>query len=91
MESIGLTYHTADGIPYWDESAYYEFSAAEVDRLVQGIFGLVEVFHELGQAALVRVRYSVPRFPTSPNGKRSATGGSAISTSSGCSPRRPSR
>ncbi|MGA9669870.1 MAG: glutathionylspermidine synthase family protein [Terracidiphilus sp.] len=30
----GLTYHTlADGTPYWDESAYWEFSSAEVDRL----------------------------------------------------------
>jgi len=30
----GLTFHTlADGTPYWDESAYWEFSSAEVDRL----------------------------------------------------------
>jgi glutathionylspermidine synthase len=34
VERIGLTYHTlADGTPYWDESAYWQFSAAEVDRL----------------------------------------------------------
>jgi glutathionylspermidine synthase len=34
VERIGLTYHTLeDGSPYWDESAYWEFSAAEVDRL----------------------------------------------------------
>ena len=30
----GLTCHTlADGSPYWDESAYWEFSSAEIDRL----------------------------------------------------------
>jgi glutathionylspermidine synthase len=30
----GLTYNTlADGKPYWDESAYWEFTAAEIDRL----------------------------------------------------------
>jgi len=30
----GLTGHTlADGTPYWDESAYWEFTSAEVDRL----------------------------------------------------------
>jgi glutathionylspermidine synthase len=30
----GLTCHTLDdGAPYWDESAYWEFSSAEVDRL----------------------------------------------------------
>ena len=34
VESQGLSYHTlADGSPYWDESAYWEFSAAEIDRL----------------------------------------------------------
>lgn len=34
VESVGLTYHTLDnGRPYWDESAYWEFTAAEVDRL----------------------------------------------------------
>jgi glutathionylspermidine synthase len=34
VERIGLTYHTlADGTPYWDESAYWQFSAAEIDRL----------------------------------------------------------
>jgi glutathionylspermidine synthase len=30
----GLTCHTlADGSPYWDESAYWEFSSAEIDSL----------------------------------------------------------
>jgi glutathionylspermidine synthase len=34
VERVGLTYHTLDdGSPYWDESAYWEFSSAEVDRL----------------------------------------------------------
>ena len=34
VERVGLTYHTLDnGTPYWDESAYWEFSAAEIDRL----------------------------------------------------------
>jgi glutathionylspermidine synthase len=34
VASTGLTCHTlADGSPYWDESAYWEFSSAEIDRL----------------------------------------------------------
>src|SRR5580698_6882526 len=34
VERVGITFHTlADGSPYWDESAYWEFSAAEIDRL----------------------------------------------------------
>src|SRR5579863_2482981 len=34
VEKIGLIYHTlAGGDRYWDESAYWEFTAAEIDRL----------------------------------------------------------
>ena len=34
VERVGLTYHTLEnGDPYWDESAYWEFTAAEIDRL----------------------------------------------------------
>ena len=34
VEQRGLTWHTApDGTPYWDESAYWLFSEAEVDRI----------------------------------------------------------
>lgn len=36
VEALGLTWHThEDGSPYWDESAYYAFSAAEVDEIEQ--------------------------------------------------------
>jgi glutathionylspermidine synthase len=38
VEQQGLTFHTPDALtadarPYWDESACYEFTAAEIDRL----------------------------------------------------------
>jgi glutathionylspermidine synthase len=34
VAETGLTCHTLDdGSPYWDESAYWEFSAAEIDRI----------------------------------------------------------
>ncbi|TAL03101.1 MAG: glutathionylspermidine synthase family protein, partial [Verrucomicrobia bacterium] len=33
VESIGLTYHSHENGPYWDESACYEFTRAEVDSL----------------------------------------------------------
>ena len=29
----GLSYHTIDGQPYWDETAYYAFTSAEIDEL----------------------------------------------------------
>lgn len=33
VEALGLTYHTIDGQLYWDESAYYRFTAVEIERL----------------------------------------------------------
>lgn len=33
VEQIGLTYHTHEEGPYWDESACYEFDAAQIDQL----------------------------------------------------------
>ncbi|HEY6167885.1 MAG TPA: glutathionylspermidine synthase family protein, partial [Verrucomicrobiae bacterium] len=33
VEQVGLTYHSHDHGPYWDESACYELTAVEVDQL----------------------------------------------------------
>jgi glutathionylspermidine synthase len=33
VEEVGLTYHTHENGPYWDESAYYEFTTREVNEL----------------------------------------------------------
>ena len=33
VEQLGLMFHTADGRPYWDESACYVFSRFEIDTL----------------------------------------------------------
>jgi len=33
VEELGMTYHTIDGETYWDESACYRFSAAEIDAI----------------------------------------------------------
>jgi glutathionylspermidine synthase len=35
-----MYYHTADGVPYWDESAYYQFSTAEIDALEAATYAL---------------------------------------------------
>jgi glutathionylspermidine synthase len=43
VESQGMLYHTADGVPYWDESAYYEFNAAEIDELEDATYALDEL------------------------------------------------
>ena len=33
VTEVGLTYHSHEAGPYWDESACYEFSAPEIDAL----------------------------------------------------------
>jgi glutathionylspermidine synthase len=33
VESVGMLYHTIEGEIYWDESAYYKFSSAEIDTI----------------------------------------------------------
>jgi glutathionylspermidine synthase len=33
VEEIGFSFHTLQGIPYWDESVYYEFSYPQVEVL----------------------------------------------------------
>jgi glutathionylspermidine synthase len=37
---VGLSYHTLDDGPYWDERAYYAFSPAEVDDLERATYAL---------------------------------------------------
>jgi len=31
-EQLGFLFHTIDGEPYWDESAYYQFSLAQIEQ-----------------------------------------------------------
>jgi glutathionylspermidine synthase len=33
VEDLGLLYHTVNGVPYWDESAAYEFTPREIETL----------------------------------------------------------
>ncbi|HEV8512341.1 MAG TPA: glutathionylspermidine synthase family protein [Cyclobacteriaceae bacterium] len=35
VEQLGFSYHTLDGITYWDESVCYEFSRTEADKIEQ--------------------------------------------------------
>jgi glutathionylspermidine synthase len=43
VESQGLLFHSIDGIPYWDEGAYYLFEAAEVDAIEAATYRLNEM------------------------------------------------
>lgn len=34
-EQLGFVFHTIDGEPYWDESAYYQFSLAQIEQDIE--------------------------------------------------------
>jgi len=40
VESVGLHHHSLEDGPYWDESGYYQFTAAEVDEIERATYAL---------------------------------------------------
>lgn len=43
VESQGFHFHSPDGQPYWDESAYYRFSASEIDDIERATYAVNEM------------------------------------------------
>ena len=64
VEAIGLTYHSHEHGPYWDESACYELTAAEVNRLEQAAHTLHRLC--LGAAEAVFKNHWWPRLGIPP-------------------------
>ena len=52
VEALGLTYHTIDGQLYWDESAYYRFTAVEIERLEKATRELQRLCVEAAERAI---------------------------------------
>ncbi|MCP3736472.1 glutathionylspermidine synthase family protein [Sphingomonas sp. RP10(2022)] len=50
VEADGLIWHTADGRPYWDESACYRFTVAEIATIEAATAELYRLFLIAGQA-----------------------------------------
>jgi glutathionylspermidine synthase len=51
VEALGFDFYRTDGIPYWDESVCWRFTAAEIDRLEAAANAL----HQMALAAAGRV------------------------------------
>lgn len=58
VEALGLIWHSAGGEPYWDESAYYSFSAAQIDEIQTASETLYALFIEAGQSVIDRNLFS---------------------------------
>ena len=63
VESQGLIYHTPNGRAYWDESAYYEFSSAEIDKLEAATNELQQMFLAVGQRIIDRNLFRTLHIP----------------------------
>lgn len=49
VEELGLIWHTVDGRPYWDESAYYSFTLGQIEEIEAATTELYRLFVEAGQ------------------------------------------
>jgi len=54
VEQLGLTYHSHDDGPYWDESACYELTAGEVDALESAAHSLHHLCIDAAEAVIER-------------------------------------
>lgn len=67
VESIGLTYHThetaAGPRSYWDESACYEFSAAEIETLEKATNELHHLLTDVAEDVVTRGAWDVLAIP----------------------------
>jgi glutathionylspermidine synthase len=64
VENVGLTYHTLDdGSPYWNESAYWQFTSKEIDRLEAATAELQKLALAAGDAVLDQDRLAQMRIP----------------------------
>lgn len=54
VEALGLVWHSVDGRPYWDESACWRFTLAEIDTIERASADLYEMLLAAGQHVLDR-------------------------------------
>lgn len=63
VEQVGLTFHSADGVPYWDESACYRFTTQEIDLLEAATEELQKISLAAGQYIIDKNRFADLRIP----------------------------
>jgi glutathionylspermidine synthase len=63
VEAAGLAWHTPEHQPYWNESAFYEFTAAEIDLLASATNQLEEMTRNAAQHVIDNRLYSELAIP----------------------------
>lgn len=54
VADVGLTFHTIDGSPYWDESVAYEFTLAQIEILEQTAQELHDLYLKAAETVIER-------------------------------------
>ncbi|MGC1301678.1 MAG: glutathionylspermidine synthase family protein [Caulobacteraceae bacterium] len=63
VEGLGLVWHTANGAPYWNESACYTFTLAEIEMIEQATADLYAMFLNAGEYVVEQrlfARFGIP-------------------------------
>jgi glutathionylspermidine synthase len=63
VEEFGLYYHTVRGEPYWDESAFYQFTAYEIDRIEEATNALHKMCMDLVQEVVEKRLFGLFMIP----------------------------
>jgi glutathionylspermidine synthase len=58
VEALGLIWHSSEGDPYWDESACYSFSMAQIRTIEKATEELYQLFLAAGQSVIDRNLFS---------------------------------
>ena len=85
VEELGLTYHSHAEGPYWDESACYELTAAEVDTLEAAANTLHYLCIDAAEAVIERGWWARLGIPTPPFPASCARGNAMTSAYTGVS------
>ena len=64
VEERGLKWHTPDGVPYWTDTAWYEFTADEVDQIERATNELHALCLEAAQHVIDEKRYAELHIPS---------------------------
>jgi glutathionylspermidine synthase len=58
VEKDGLIWHTAKGVPYWNESAYYSFTSDQIQEIKEATENCHQMFVTAGQHIIDKNRFA---------------------------------
>lgn len=63
VEAQGLVFHTANDLPYWDESAFYAFKSDEVDEIERASYALNDMCLDAVEHVIANARFEEFEIP----------------------------